>query len=78
VGLDLVLVERTLTKHQANVATAAKELAVPFSGLRRLTWAKPDLLQTALDQLEVVVASAESGRSSTGIDEAVPLDRVAS
>jgi hypothetical protein len=59
VGLDLALVERTLTKHQASVAAAAKELGVPVSDLRRLTWAKPDLLQTALDEMAVVVARAE-------------------
>jgi hypothetical protein len=59
VGLDLALVEQALTKHRANVAAAAKELGVPVSDLRRLTWAKPDLLQTALDEMTVVVARAE-------------------
>jgi hypothetical protein len=59
VGLDLALVERALTKHWANVAAAAKELGVPVSDLRKLTWAKPDLLETALDEMAVVVARAE-------------------
>jgi hypothetical protein len=59
VGLDLTLVEQALTKHQANVAAAAKELGVPVSELRRLTWAKPHLLETALDEMAVVVARAE-------------------
>jgi hypothetical protein len=59
VDLDLVLVEQTLTKHKANIAAAARELGVPVSDLRRLTWAKPDLLQTALDEMAVVVARAE-------------------
>jgi hypothetical protein len=59
VGLNLALVEKTLTKHQANVAAAAKELGVPVSDLRRLTWAKPALLETALDEMEAVVARAE-------------------
>ena len=44
VDLDLALVEQTLAKHRANVAATAKELGVPVSDLRRLTWAKPDLL----------------------------------
>jgi hypothetical protein len=59
VGLDLALVERTLTKHQGNVSAAAKELCVPVSDLRRLTWAKPALLEAALDEMAVVVARAE-------------------
>ena len=59
VGLDLAIVERALTKHQANVAAEAKELGVPVSDLRRLNWAKPDLLQTALEEMAVVVARAE-------------------
>jgi hypothetical protein len=60
VGLDLALIERTLTKHQANVSAAAKELGVPVSDLRRLTWAKPELIKTALDEMEMVVACAEA------------------
>jgi hypothetical protein len=59
VDLDLALVEHALTKHRASVAPAAKELGVPVSDLRRLTWAKPDLLDTALDEMEAVVARAE-------------------
>ena len=59
VDLDLALVEQTLAKHRANIAATAKELGVPVSDLRRLTWAKPDLLDTALDEMEAVVARAE-------------------
>ena len=59
VDLDLALVEQTLAKHRANVAATAKELRVPVSDLRRLTWAKPALLETALDEMAVVVARAE-------------------
>jgi hypothetical protein len=59
IGLDLSLVQQVLTKHRASVAPSAKELGVPVSDLRRLTWAKPELLEAALDEMAVVVARAE-------------------
>jgi hypothetical protein len=58
--LDLAKVERTLTKHFGDIAAAARELRVSGSDLRRLTWAKPELLEEARDQCEVFVARAWS------------------
>jgi hypothetical protein len=49
--LDLALVERTLAKHFGDICKAAKEIGVSGPDLRRLTWARPDLLQTALDEM---------------------------
>ncbi len=45
--LDLALVERTLSKHLADIPASARELAIPTPDLRRLTWARPDLLEAA-------------------------------
>jgi hypothetical protein len=51
--LDLALVERTLTKHYGDITAAARELGVSGPDLRRLTWAKPELLEEALLQCQV-------------------------
>jgi hypothetical protein len=58
--LDVALVERTLAKHFGDICKAANEIGVSGPDLRRLTWARPDLLQTALDEMAVLVARAEA------------------
>ena len=45
--LDLTLVERTLSKHFGDIPASARELDVSIPDLRRLTWARPDLLEAA-------------------------------
>jgi hypothetical protein len=45
--LDLGLVGRTLGKHYGDIPAAARELGVSIPDLRRLTWAKPKLLEEA-------------------------------
>jgi hypothetical protein len=45
--LDLTLVERVLSKHLADIPASARELGVSIPDLRRLTWARPDLLEAA-------------------------------
>jgi hypothetical protein len=57
--LDLALVERTLAKHFGDIVRAAEELGVSGSDLRRLTWAKPKLLEAAHEEMAVVVAIAD-------------------
>jgi hypothetical protein len=53
-------VERTLEKHFGDITAAARELGVPGPDLKRLTWAKPSLLENALEELELVVIRAWS------------------
>ena len=44
-----------LAKHYGDIPAAARELDVPIPDLRRLTWAKPDLLEEAeLERMEVI------------------------
>jgi hypothetical protein len=58
--LDLGLVERTLTKHYGDITAAAREIGVPGPHLRRLTWARPELLESANDRMGEAVARAWS------------------
>ena len=58
--LDLVLVERALSKHLGDIPRAAKELNIPIPDLRRLTWAKPNLLEEAEIECMGIVARAMS------------------
>jgi hypothetical protein len=53
--LDLGLVGRTLAKHYGDIPAAARELGVSIPDLRRLTWAKPKLLEEAeLERMGVI------------------------
>jgi hypothetical protein len=53
--LDLGLVGRTLAKHYGDIPASARELGVSIPDLRRLTWAKPKLLEEAeLERMGVV------------------------
>jgi hypothetical protein len=58
-GLDFQEVQRTLAKHTGDIYKAAKEIGVSGPDLRRLTWARPDLLQDAVAEAELTVAMAE-------------------
>jgi hypothetical protein len=53
-------VERMLEKHFGDIYAAARELGVPGPDLRRLTWARPSLLEHALEELELAVIMAQS------------------
>jgi hypothetical protein len=59
--LDLVHVSRTLAKHYGYIPTAARELGILPKDLRRLTWAKPHILDEAHEGMELVVISAWGG-----------------
>ena len=53
--LDLAVVERTLAKHYGDIPAAARELGVSGPDLKRLTWAKPQLLEEAdLERMSVI------------------------
>ena len=58
-GIDLAEVERVLVKHHANVTAAARELNVSSHDLRRLTWSKPRLIDTALEEAHRLIDRAE-------------------
>jgi hypothetical protein len=58
--LDLVHVSRVLAKHRAYFPAAARELSVSAPDLRRLTWARPHLLDEAHEEMELVVIRAWS------------------
>jgi hypothetical protein len=53
--LDLAHVSRTLAKHYGYFPSAARELGVSPGDLRRLTWAKPKLLDEAHEEMELTV-----------------------
>jgi hypothetical protein len=53
--LDLAHVSRTLAKHYGYFPSAARELGVSPADLRRLTWAKPKLLDEAHEEMELTV-----------------------
>ena len=59
-GLDLAQVSRELAKHYGDIPAAARELKVSGPDLRRLTWAKPKLLEEAEDRCAEVVARVMS------------------
>jgi hypothetical protein len=50
---------RVLEKHFGHIPPAARELGVSAPDLRRLTWARPDLLNEALEELELAVIVAQ-------------------
>ena len=52
-------VERILEEHFGDIYAAARELGVPGPDLKRLTWAKPKLLENALEDYEYEVAKAQ-------------------
>jgi hypothetical protein len=53
--LDLAQVSRVLAKHLGDIPAAARELNISTPDLRRLTWAKPKLLEEAeLARMEVI------------------------
>jgi hypothetical protein len=56
IDLDLVLVERVLTKRLGDIHVAARELGVSGPDLRRLTWAKPHLLDGAHEAIAEIFA----------------------
>ena len=58
--LDLALVERTLAKHYGDIPGAARQLRVSIPDLRRLTWARPEVLEEAEDRCGEVVAHVHS------------------
>jgi hypothetical protein len=45
--LDLAQVSRVLAKHYGDIPAAARELLIAIPDLRRLTWARPRLLEEA-------------------------------
>jgi hypothetical protein len=53
--LDLAHVSRTLVKHYGYFPSTARELGVSPADLRRLTWAKPKLLDEAHEEMELAV-----------------------
>jgi hypothetical protein len=57
-GLNMARVARVLTRHRAYFPTAARELGVSPADLRRLTWARPHLLDEAHEEMELVVICA--------------------
>ena len=53
--LDLAEVSRVLAKHYGDIPASARELNIPTPDLRRLTWAKPKLLEEAeLERMGVI------------------------
>jgi hypothetical protein len=58
VNLDMAHVSRVLAKHRAYIPMAARELGVSPVDLRRLTWARPHLLDEAHEEMELVVIRA--------------------
>jgi hypothetical protein len=58
-NLDMNHVARVLAKHHAYFPAAARELGVSPVDLKRLTWARPHLLDEAHEEMEVVVARAQ-------------------
>jgi|ERR1700677_3405264 hypothetical protein len=58
VQLDMDRVARVLAKHHAYFPSAARDLGILPADLKRLTWARPHLLDEAHEEMEVVVARA--------------------
>ena len=58
--LDLAEVSRVLAKHYGDLGASARELNVPIPDLRRLTWAKPKLLEEAELERMGIIARAMS------------------
>ena len=53
--LDLAEVSRVLAKHYGDIPASARELNIPTPDLRRLTWARPKLLEEAeLERMGVI------------------------
>ena len=73
--LDLALVERTLSKHLADIPAAARELGVSTPDLRRLTWSKPRLLEEA-ELACMGIVSRAWGELIRGLDSDEPRRRM--
>ena len=58
--LDPAQVSRVLSKHLGDIPAAARELAISTPDLRRLTWARPDLLEAAEIECMGIVSRAMS------------------
>jgi hypothetical protein len=58
--IDLEKVKRALFKHEGNVAAAAKTLGVDSIDLRRLCWAKYELVELALEMAHRIVDRAQA------------------
>jgi hypothetical protein len=58
--LDLEAVGRELIRTGGNVSAAASALGVPTPDLRRLVYARPELLDAALEAEERVIDEAEA------------------
>ena len=58
--LDPAQVSRVLSKHLGDIPAAARELGVSIPDLRRLTWARPDLLEAAELECMGIVSRAMS------------------
>jgi hypothetical protein len=56
--LDLAQVSRVLAKHYGDIPASARELRVSIPDLRRLTWAKPKLLEEAELEREGIIDRA--------------------
>ena len=59
-NFDMDRVARVLREHRAYFPTAARELGVLPADLKRLTWARPHLLDEAHEEMELVVVRAWS------------------
>jgi hypothetical protein len=57
--LDMARVAWVLAKHRAYFPTAARELGVLPADLKRLTWARPHLLDQAHEEMGLIVARAQ-------------------
>ena len=58
--LDLAVVERVLANTMAISLESARELGVSGPDLKRLTWAKPWLVENAMEEYELAVIMAQS------------------
>jgi hypothetical protein len=59
-SLDHDLIAEALARHSCNVSSAAAELGVRPSDLRRLIWANPGLQDAAFEQVEARLDKAEA------------------
>jgi hypothetical protein len=59
VDLDLGHVSRVLAKRYGDIYAAARDLGVSGPDLKQLTWARPDVLEAAHEEMELVVETAK-------------------
>jgi hypothetical protein len=57
-ALDPQRVSKVLAKHMGAIGPSARELGVSEPDLRRLTWAKPKLLEAAHEEIDLILARA--------------------